>query len=227
MSVIKNKKPRPAAPRWRRRKEDRPAEIVAAALACFAEKGLAATRLEDIAARAGVTRGTLYLYFQGKEEIFKAVVRQSILPILARGEAMVAASDEPSATLLARLIENFPKAVLGSPVSALPKLVLTEVGNFPDLAEFYLEEVIRRGRRLIKALVKRGIDRGEFRPVDTALTVRLAMAPLVYAMIWKHSMIRCDQAQMDWNRFLEAHIEHFLRGLEATGPEHERRGIPS
>jgi len=219
MSVIKNRKPRPTAPRWRRRKEDRPAEIVAAALACFAEKGFAATRLEDIAERAGVTRGTLYLYFQGKEEIFKAVVRQSILPILVRGEAMVAASDEPSGTLLARLIENFPKAVLGSPVSALPKLVLTEVGNFPDLAEFYLEEVIRRGRRLIKALVKRGIDRGEFRPVDLDHVFYCVIAPILLTLLWEHSFKPYDRSELEPDAMLRAHLDLLLNGLR-RGSDH-------
>src|ERR1700752_2877544 len=106
MSVINAKTRR--APRWRRRKEDRPAEIITAALASFAERGFAATRLDDIAERAGVTRGTLYLYFPSKEELFKAVVRQSIVPIIARGEAMVAQSHEPAAALLSKLLLSIP-----------------------------------------------------------------------------------------------------------------------
>ena len=100
-------------PRWRRRKEERPAEIIAAALETFAERGFAATRLDDIATRAGVTRGTLYLYFPSKEELFKAVVRQSIVPIIARGEEMVAQSQEPSSALLANVLLMMPRAVAG------------------------------------------------------------------------------------------------------------------
>lgn len=210
MSVNKSN---PARPRWRRRKEDRPAEIIAAALACFAERGFAATRLEDIAERAGVTRGTLYLYFQGKEEIFKAVVRQSILPILARGEAMVAASDEPSAALLTRLVQVFPTAVLGSPISAIPKLVLTEAGNFPDLAEFYLEEVIKRGRRLVRAVIKRGIERGEFRPVDLDHVFYCAVGPVLLTLLWEHSFKPYDKNGLNPEAMLRAHLDLLLNGL--------------
>src|SRR5437016_10835727 len=124
--------------RWRRRKDARPAEILTAALACFAERGFAATRLDDVALRAGVTKGTLYLYFQNKEELFKAVVRQELLPNIARAEAIVGDATEPAAFLLERLIKSFAE-VISSPVSAIPKLVLAEAGNFPDLARFYLE----------------------------------------------------------------------------------------
>src|SRR5262249_36566018 len=118
-------------PRWRRRKDERPAEIVAAALESFAERGFAATRLEDIAARAGVTRGTLYLYFQSKEDLFKAAVRQSIVPVIARGEEMLARSQEASSDLLAKVVLMMPTAAAGSPVSAIPKLVISEAHNFP------------------------------------------------------------------------------------------------
>src|SRR5205823_2691529 len=118
--------------RWRRRKEARPAEILTAALACFAERGFAATRLDDVAVRAGVTKGTLYLYFQNKEELFKAVVRQALLPNIERVEAMVGDATEPASLLLERLIKSFSE-VISSPISAIPKLVLAEAGNFPDL----------------------------------------------------------------------------------------------
>src|SRR5690348_1202063 len=102
-------RPRPTTPttRWRRRKEARPAEILDAALTCFAERGFAATRLDDVAKRAGITKGTLYLYFPNKEEVFKAVVRQAIVANIARGEALVAESSEPAAVLLERLIHHW------------------------------------------------------------------------------------------------------------------------
>src|SRR5215470_16376162 len=101
-------------PKWRRRKDERPAEIIAAALASFAERGFSATRLDDIARRAGVTRGTLYLYFPSKEELFKAVVRHRLLPVLEHGEQMMAtAGDVPTSVLLARLIDAFPDMVIG------------------------------------------------------------------------------------------------------------------
>src|SRR5215831_19897546 len=99
---------RPAV-RWRRRKEDRPGEIIAAALACFAERGFAATRLDDVAHRAGVTKGTLYLYFPNKEELFKAVVAQALVPNLERGEALLSEAAEPQSTaaLLAEVMRGW------------------------------------------------------------------------------------------------------------------------
>src|SRR5450631_587293 len=103
----------PAPPtRWRRRKDARPGEIVAASLACFAERGFAATRLEDVARRAGVTKGTLYLYFPNKEELFKAVVRQAVVANIAFGEALVDQSAEPASVVLQQLIARLSTAMM-------------------------------------------------------------------------------------------------------------------
>src|SRR5262249_50535112 len=156
----------------------RPTEILSAALASFAERGFAATRLDDVATRAGVTKGTLYLYFDSKEELFKAVVRQELVPNIERAEAMVANSAAPGAVLLGRLIRLF-SGVIQSPLSAIPKLVLTEAGNFPDLARFYADEVVDRGKGLLRSVIERGIRTGEFRPVDTESAVLCIIAPLL------------------------------------------------
>src|SRR5215472_4927653 len=139
----------PATTQWQRRKAERPAEIAAAALTCFAERGYAATRLDDVARRAGVTKGTLYLYFPNKEEIFKAVVRQVVVPNLTRSEEIVRQSKEPAPAVLGQLIANWSQ-VMATPASAIPKIVLAEAGNFPDIARFYLDEVVHRGVRLFE-----------------------------------------------------------------------------
>lgn len=206
------------APRWRRRKDARPAEIVAAALAVFAERGFAASRLDDIAARAGVTRGTLYLYFESKEELFKAVVRQSILPIIARAEGM-AAGEGSTVALLRRLLAFLPGTLLGSPASAIPKLVIAEASNFPDVARFYLDEVIDRGRRLIGAILRRGIARGEFRPVDVDHVVYCVLGPVLLAALWQHSFRPYDSSAIDPEALCRAHVEMLLRGLLAAPPD--------
>ena len=207
----------PARPRWRRRKDARPSEIIAAALASFAERGFAATRLDDIAARAGVTRGTLYLYFSSKEELFKAVVRQFLLPIFARREEMLAAATEPTPDLLAKFILSFPVALAGSQVSAIPKLVLSEAGNFPDLARFYVDEVLRRGRRLIRGLLRRGIERGEFRNVDVDQVFYCVVAPLLVTMLWRHSLAPYDKDGPDLPALCRAHVDLLLHGLLKPG----------
>ena len=201
--------------RWRRRKDARPEEILAAALESFAERGFAATRIEDVAARAGISKGTLYLYFDGKEELFKAVVRQALLPNLARIEALAASFEGPSAALLERLLLTVA-GVASSRVGAIPKLVIAEAGNFPDLARFYLDEVVRRGLGLIARILRRGIERGEFRAVDVDHAVFCVIAPMLIASLWKSSLEPHDQAgKLDVQALVRAHLDLLLRGLEA------------
>ena len=208
-----NRPARPKQPRWRRRKEERPAEIIAAALETFAERGFAATRLDDIAERAGVTRGTLSLYFPSKEDLFKAVVRQAIVPVIARGEELVEHSQESSAALLTKVLLMMPTAVAGSPVSAIPKLMISEARNFPDLAPFYLKEVIRRGRRLLTAIIARGVERGEFRPVDMDHVFYCVVGPVLLTMLWKHSFEPYDGKSLDAQALCRAHLDLLLHGL--------------
>jgi AcrR family transcriptional regulator len=202
--------------RWRRRKEARPDEILAAALASFAERGFAATRLDDVAARAGISKGTLYLYFHGKEELFEAVVRATLLPNLERIEALAATFEGPSAQLLERLLLTLA-GVVSSQAGAIPKLVIAEAGNFPELARFYLDEVIRRGLRLIGAILRRGIARGEFRPIDVDHAVFCVIAPILLAALWKNSLEPHADASLDAPALARAHLDLLLRGLEAQG----------
>ncbi|MGH6905850.1 MAG: TetR/AcrR family transcriptional regulator [Geminicoccaceae bacterium] len=201
--------------RWRRRKEARPDEILAAALESFAERGFAATRLEDVAARAGISKGTLYLYFKGKEDLFKALVREAVLPNIERVEALSATFEGPSAQLLERLLFAIA-SLLGSRAGAIPKLVIAEAGNFPELARFYLDEVIHRGLRLIGAILRRGIERGEFRVVDVDHTVFCVIAPMLLAALWKNSLeAHAGAAPLDAQTLARAHLEVLLRGLAA------------
>ena len=204
------------SPRRRRRKEARPEEILGAALESFAERGFAATRLEDVAARAGISKGTLYLYFKGKEELFEAVVHATLVPNIARLEALAATFEGPSARLLERLLLTLA-GVVGSQVGAIPKLVIAEAGNFPDLARFYLDQVVRRGLRLIAAILRRGIERGEFRPVDVDHTVFCVIAPMLIAALWKNSLEPHDDRLLDTQALARAHLDLLLRGLEAHG----------
>jgi AcrR family transcriptional regulator len=205
-----------STPKWRRRKDARPTEIVSAALACFAERGFAATRLDDVAARAGVTRGTLYLYFESKEELFKAVVRQSIGPVLTHVGALIAGSTAPTPALLRQVILAIPQAVLDTPVSALPKLVLSEASNFPEIARFYLSEVVRPAKSLIAELVRRGIARGEFRAVDADSTVLCVIAPILFSALWRHSFEPHDEAPLDVTALIGTHVDLLLHGLTPT-----------
>lgn len=148
----------------RRRKEARPSELTAAALALFVEKGFAATRLDDVAARAGVSKGTLYLYFNSKEALFKSVIEQGILPALSEGEAMLAQHQGSAAELVRDLLLGWWQLVGSTELGGIPKLMVSEAANFPELAHYYHDQVIVRGRRLLLEALQRGLASGEFRP---------------------------------------------------------------
>jgi AcrR family transcriptional regulator len=219
LSDLPSTSPSPA--RRRRRKEARPGEIATAALACFAERGFAATRLEEVAKRAGVTKGTLYLYFPNKEELFKAVVRQSIVPNLISNEALVEEAREPAPVVLAQLVARWSEA-LTKPSSALSKIVIAESGNFPDITRFYLEEVVHRGMSLFRRVLQAGVESGEFRPMDVENTVRCVVAPLVVGMLWQHSFGPIEGRPLDVDGLRDALLQLLLPGL---APNDERNGM--
>jgi AcrR family transcriptional regulator len=209
-------------PRWERRKEARPAELLAAALALFVEKGYAGTRLDDVAARAGVSKGTLYLYFENKEELFKAVVRENIVRDIAQAQQAVAAHEGASGELLAQMLRHWWQRVGDSPVGGITKLVLAESGNFPEIARFWVEEVIEPAHRIIGSVLERGIARGEFRSVDVPTFVRVLTAPMVMLLLWRHSFDACCHQRIDPQRYVDVHIDATLHALQPVSTSKRR-----
>lgn len=199
--------------RWTRRKDARPEEITAAALALFVERGYANTRLEDVAARAGISKGTLYLYFENKAELFKAVVREAVVARMTEFREIAEAYTGSSFDLLRMLILGWWDRIGSRPISGIPKLVLSEAGNFPEIARFYVDEVVRPGRETIAALVRRGIARREFREVDPEAASHLLVAPLLMIALWRNSLEACCEEKIDPAGLLEAHIDTLSRGL--------------
>lgn len=200
-------------PRWERRKEARPHELLASAIELFVERGFAATRLEDVARRAGVSKGTLYLYYTNKEDLFKAVVRQSILPTIDDADTSVAEFEGHSAELLRHVILNWWRRVGSTKASGISKLILAEADNFPELARFYQQEVMSRGVRTIASMLERGIERGEFRQIDIAQTSQVLIAPMMMLSTWKHTVAPCERCDLQPEAFLEAFLDITLRGL--------------
>jgi len=186
---------------------------VAAALQVFVERGFAAAKLTEVARRAGVTKGTLYLYFASKEALFKEMVRQTIVPALALGEQMVSAHTGTAADLFKQITHGWWQRVGETHASGIPKLMMAEAGNFPELARFYYDEVIKRGHRLVASVLERGIASGEFRAIDLDVGVRLALAPLLQAVNWQHSWALCTREGFDIPRYLDHHVDIFLRGI--------------
>ncbi|MBX6365040.1 MAG: TetR/AcrR family transcriptional regulator [Gemmatimonadetes bacterium] len=203
--------------RWRRRRDARPGEIIQAALALFVERGFAATRVEEIAARAGVTKGTVYLYFDSKEDLFRAAVEESLVPLIETGERMVEEAGPSQAELFRVLVAGWWDLMREPPLSGLPKLMMAEAANFPEVTRFYAEQVAKRSRRMFERVLERGMERGEFRAMNVSNAVRLALAPLNWALTYGHSLA-CYDPSFDLESFVEDHIDVFLRGI-ARDPE--------
>lgn len=200
-----------------RRKEARPLELLDAALELFVEKGYSATRSEEVAARAGVSKGTLYLYYPSKEDLLKAVIHQYLSAQIAEGADSVARHQGSSASLLTEVLARWWQSVYDSPASGVFKLIITEVRNFPDLAAFYRREVVEPGQVVIGQIVQRGIASGEFREVDVAQVVRSLVFPLVHVCLHKHSLGACAGPgdEFDAHDFIRGHIELILAGLDS------------
>lgn len=204
---------KPEAHRWQRRKAERPGEIIDAALELFVAKGYMATRLDEVAQRAGVSKGTLYLYFENKEAMFKAVVETLVLPEIERTEQQIGLFDGSASELIRQLIKHWWNAVGESRLSGLPKLIMAEANNFPELASFFVEHVIGRVRRVIAQVISRGIEAGEFRPCDPEYAARLLLAPLVYATIYQQSLFSYDSEPFEITTYLDNHLDIYLHGL--------------
>lgn len=204
---------RPAKPRWQRRKDARPEEIVTAALEEFVERGFAATHLEDVARRAGVTKGTLYLYFKNKEALFKAVIRQTIVPIIAQGELTARSFTGSARELLEQLVREYWRLVFETSLAGLPKLMMAEAANFPQLARFYYDEVVTRGHKLLGGVIERGMKNGEFRRVDIPSATKLALSPLMHATVASRAFAQCMPEGFDVRKYLDTHIDLYLNGI--------------
>ena len=207
-------------PRWERRKERRPAELVAAALDLFVERGYAATRLDDVAARAGVSKGTLYLYFDSKEDLFKAVVRERIVPLLEASRRTLEQPGASSEVLIRQFFRDWWQTFGATDLAGIAKLVLGEAGNFPEVARFFHAEVIEPNNAVFGALVRRGIARGEFRDQDPLAATQLCLSPLVLKAIWARSFEQHvpPGAGIDPERFLAAHADFVMAALRAPEP---------
>jgi TetR/AcrR family transcriptional regulator len=200
-----------------RRKEARPGELLDAALDLFVEKGFAATRAEEVAARAGVSKGTLFLYFQSKEELFKAVVRENISGRFTEWRAELDAFEGNTPELLAYCMNSWWERVGLTRASGLTKLMMSEAKNFPDIAAFYQQEVIMPGQALIRAILQRGMDRGEFRPMDLDYAVYLVVAPMIFLILSRHSAGVCvsSDRELDPKKYIAFQVETILNGISA------------
>lgn len=206
--------PAPGAKR-ERRKEARPGELLDAALDLFVEKGFAATRVEEVAARAGVSKGTLFLYFPSKDELFKAVVRENISGRFVEWNSDFETFQGSTRDMLIYCMNSWWDRVGSTKAAGITKLMMSEAANFPQIAAFYQQEVIEPGHTLIRRILQRGIDQGEFRQLDMDYAVFSVLAPMVFMMLSRHSKGFClpDQLALEPKRYMASQLDIILYGL--------------
>ena len=202
-----------------RRKEARPGELLDAALDLFVAKGFAATRVEEVAAKAGVSKGTLFLYFKSKEDLFEAVVRENIGNHINQGMAEIDNFTGTTTDMLRLAMFAWWERVGNTKASGISKLVMSESSNFPALANFYQDTVVKPGRLLIQAILQRGVDRGEFRTLNMDYAVFSVIAPVMFLTMWKHSWGTCSMdAPLDPKSYLDSQADIIVNGILAHSP---------
>ena len=199
-------------PRYQRRKEDRPAEITAAAFDAFAEKGYAATRVEEVAKRAGVSKGLMYLYFKTKEELFKSVVKSVVIRRVDQLIKNVETTDLSSADFIRGPLLSFMKQIPGSPVAIVIRLLVSEGPRHPDLVDYYYDNVVAKGLAAITHFIERGVERGEFRESVVTELPHLVLAPVMLSIIWR---IVFKDRGLDTDKLIETQLDMILAHIKA------------
>ena len=200
-------------PKFQRRAEDRPREICSAALDVFSEKGFAAAKLDEIARRAGVSKGTLYLYFKDKEDLFRAVVRDTVAPNIDAVREMVEAADLPFADIIRMFLPRFAAITRQVPVGAVAKMVIGESRNFPELAKVWHDEVVTGALGTIGGLIERAQTKGEVRGGDPRLHAFTLMGPMLMGVLWRETLQPAGGVPVDLEALAKQHPETVLPGL--------------
>lgn len=203
--------PRHAPHRRRRRKEARPGEIIAAGLLEFADNGYAATRLEDVAKRAGVAKGTIYRYFEDKQALFLAAVQSHATPTLESLEQFIDGYQGSTRELLTAMITMVHQQLVQGDLQILVRIILSEGRNFPELSELYYREGVSKGQNILTRVVARGISRGEVRAGATADLPIILMAPAIMAVMWRATFD--TQQSIPADTFLQAHLDLIMNGV--------------
>jgi Transcriptional regulator len=213
----------PVQPRWRRLPEERPAQILEAALDVFAERGLGAARLEDIARRAGLSKGTIYLYFPNKEALFQEVIRQTVVSQIESGERDFESSTTSATDNLEQHMRRDWKFIRSPKFAPIFRLIHAELSQHPELARFYADEGVTRSHRLLAAIIRRGIEQGEFRDVDPLVAARMLSAPFVMHGIWcRHRDAFTWMAKKSDDEVLDELVNYHLSAL-CNQPAPKRR----
>lgn len=206
-----------SVPKWKRRKDARPAEIVAAALTVFADKGFASARTEDIAAQAGISKGALYLYFPTKEDLFRAVVQDTMVPNIEALTVQMRAAKMPFAELVRQMLPRFAEMVTVTRLGAVTKMVVGESGNFPELARVWYDSVISKAIAILSELITDAQRRGELRSGDPRTHAFSIMGPMLMGVLWQETFSPMGGDAIDLPAVARQHVETVLAGMLAEG----------
>jgi AcrR family transcriptional regulator len=209
------------SPKFRRRADDRPDEVLDAALTLFAEKGFAATRVEDIAARAGLSKGAVYLYFPSKEAILEGLVKRAVLPIADNALGLLSNYSGDPRPVISMALKMVAGRLNDPKIAAIPRLLIREIINFPEFAQMYRREVLDRIIPVVQRLIQNGIDEGYFREVDAELTLRSVIGPIIAHMVISELFGIRPAGGLEIDRLIDNHLTVLFDGLSA--PQRERR----
>lgn len=214
-----------ASPKRTRRKDARPGELLQAALTLFVAKGYAATRAEEVAKLAGVSKGTLFLYFESKEELFKAVVRENLAGYFPVWNAEFEVFEGSTVDMIKHAMLQWWERVGSTQAGGLSKLMMSEASNFPELATFYEQEVLLPARNLLRRILERGVQRGEFRDIDLQYGAYTLLAPMLLLATWTHALgPACPTMRsIDPQQYLLTQADHILQGLCVRTPKKASR----
>lgn len=200
--------------KWQRRKDERPTEILDAALELFGTKGFVSTKIDDIAKQAGVSKGTVYLYYPSKETLFKEMVYVLMLPRIKEVELYISNYQGKQTELLILIINRWWQTIKSSGLTGIPKLIISEADKFPDLTKFYVKEVIHRIHTIVVNVLNNGVKQNEFKKMNTALTARVIMSSLVYFSMWETSLKKYDKKDLKVEDMIEQQIKLVLDGIK-------------
>jgi AcrR family transcriptional regulator len=201
-------------PRWQRRPEERPEEILDAAQTVFGEVGFARAKIDDVARIAGVSKGTVYLYFDSKETLFREMVRAKVVPKLEEAEEMVRTHQGSARDLLVSFITvGLFHKLRDAGMARISRVVQAEMGNFPELARFYFDEVILRVRHLVQRVLEMGVESGEFRPEALTFGPRGLPALLIQTANVQCFFRQFDPEALDDDQALAGLIDLYLNGV--------------
>jgi AcrR family transcriptional regulator len=206
-------------PKFKRRAAARPDEVLDAALELFTKQGFATTTVDEIASKAGISKGAVYNYFPSKKAILEGLVRRAVEPVIEKASEVMGSSDGDPRPLIRQIMQMFLSVLSDPNAFSVPILVIREAVNAPDIAQIYRTQVLEKVVPKFAAMIERGVEGGHIRAVDAELTVRSVMGPLLLHIILAKVFGMQPASGFGFDRLIDNHLTILFAGLE---PEPEK-----